>query len=159
MKGTRIDSNTKIGNYTYIGFNCVITKSEIGRYASIADNVTIGPGEHKINKISTSGLFYENGYKEVTEKDCTIGNDVWIGVDCIILRGVKIGNGAIIGANSVVTKDIPEFAISVGNPARVIKYRFNKKKIKVIKKSNWWNYDLEKAKKIQLKLQAELNKD
>lgn len=157
MDGSRVDLNTNIGDYTYIGFNCVITKSNIGKYVSIADNVTIGPGEHKLNRISTSGLFYKNGYKEVTEDPCTIGNDVWIGVDSIILRGVTIGNGAIIGANSVVTKDIPAFAVAVGNPAKVIKYRFNKKDIAIINKSKWWEYDLNQAKKIQLKLQQKLS--
>ena len=74
------------------------------------------------------------------------------------LRGVQIGDGAIIGADTVVTKDIPNFAIAVGNPAKVIKYRFNKKDIELIKKSKWWEYDLKEASKIQLQLQPKLSK-
>ena len=80
-------------------------------YVSIANNVTIGAGEHDLNKISTSSLFYDNAYDVLTEKDCIIGNDVWIGVDSIIRRGVTIGNGAIIGANSFVNQDGWELCI------------------------------------------------
>ena len=146
MKNTEVDSSTNIGKYCYIGKNCVITKTNIGNYCSIANNVSIGQGEHNISNISTSSLFYDDPYNELTNKDCIVGNDVWIGVDSIILRGVTIGNGAVIGANSVVTKDVPSFAIVAGSPAKVIKFRFNEKIIDLIERSKWWELDLESAK-------------
>ena len=145
-KNTFIDQNCEIGSYTYIGKNCNITKSTIGRYCSIANNVSIGQGEHNLSKISTNSLFYQNAYNEFTNEHCTIGNDVWIGTDAIILRGVTIHNGAVIGANSVVTKDIPPFAIVAGCPSKIIRYRFDEIKQKEILSSFWWLEDLDRAK-------------
>ena len=147
-ENTYIDNNSRIASYTYIGYNCFITKSQIGRYTSIANNVSIGMGEHKLDRISTSSLFYENPYETLTEKECIVGNDVWIGVDSIIRRGVKIGDGSVIGANSVVTKDVPDFAVVAGVPAKVLKYRFEENVQKLIKDSKWWLLELEEAKKV-----------
>lgn len=145
---TTVDRESEINSYTFIGSNCSITKVKIGYFTSIANNVSIGMGEHRTDSISTSSLFYKDPLKTLTEKECVIGNDVWIGVDCVILRGVQIGDGAVIGANSVVTKDIPDYAIAVGSPARVIKYRFNDVQQKIIKESKWWLHSLREAKQI-----------
>lgn len=148
-----IDKYSEIGEYTYIGHYSIITKSKIGRYCSIAPFVTIGLGEHDLKMISTSSEFYEgNVYSKLTEKEVIIGNDVWIGAKATILRGVKIGNGAVIGANSVVTRDIPDFAIAVGSPARIINYRFTNNEINKINLSEWWNEDITLAKDIQIDL-------
>ncbi len=73
--------------------------------------------------------------------DILIGNDVWIGANVLIMPGVKIGNGVIIGAGAVVIKDIPDYAIAVGIPAKVIKYRFNDQQIKLLNEVQWWNWD------------------
>lgn len=154
-----IDDNSTLGRYCYIGKNVSITKTDIGSYTSIANNVSIGQGEHKIDEISTSSIFYTNEYEQLTTEDCKIGNDVWIGVGVIVLRGVKIGDGAIIGANAVVTKDIPEFSIAVGVPAKVIRKRIPEEKIKIIKESKWWTYDLVKAKEIIENLNREYNEN
>lgn len=135
----------------------MITKTSIGNYCTIGNNVFIGQGEHDYKQVALSGQLYDfNAYEKYTKKECIIGNDVWIGVSAIILRGVKVGDGAVIGANSVVTKDIPDYAIVVGSPARIIKYRFSDEKIKVIKKSNWFNYTIDEAKIIVGKLEKEL---
>ncbi|TSJ40300.1 CatB-related O-acetyltransferase [Mucilaginibacter corticis] len=149
-----ISDDTSIGEYCYVGYNTFITKSNIGRYCSIANNVSIGNGEHLLNNISTSSLFYDNPYEVLTSKKCEIGNDVWIGVCSTIRRGVKIGNGAVIGANSFVNKDVPPYAVVGGVPAKIIKYRFSEKQIEDIEKSNWWDFDIAEAKFIisQIKL-------
>ncbi len=153
-KGSTIDSKSSIGDFTYIGKNCNITKTSIGRYCSIANNVSIGQGEHDLNKISTNSLFYDNNsYEVLTKQPCNIGNDVWIGTDVVILRGVSIGDGAVIGANSVVTKDVPSFAIVAGSPARLLRYRFDDEKQKKILESSWWNQDIGGAKSLILELE------
>lgn len=147
-KNTFVDQNCNIGSYTYIGKNCNITKANIGRYCSIANNVSIGQGEHDLTKISTSSVFYDSSYEELTKKECVIGNDVWIGTDSVILRDVKVGDGAVIGANSVVTRDVPPYAVVVGIPAKIIRFRFDDKMIEKILQTNWFDYDITKAKEI-----------
>ena len=82
--------------------------------------------------------------KEINPHQIVIGNDVWIGSHATIISGVHIGSGAVIGANAVVAKDIPPYAIAVGNPARVIKYRFDEETIKKFMAVKWWNWDLRK---------------
>lgn len=154
MEGSVTDHLTEIGNYCYIGRYCYLTKVKIGNYCSIANNVSIGQGEHDLNKISTNSIFYENAFEELTQNDCEIGNDVWIGVDSIIRRGLKIGNGAVIGANSVVTKDVPPYAIVAGSPAKIIRYRFEQQKIELIEKSKWWELNFKEAKNKLINLES-----
>lgn len=146
MHNSILSGDNQIGDYTYIGFNCIITQSVVGRYCSIANNVSIGIGEHRINRVSTSSLFYENPFETLTQGECIIGNDVWIGSNAVIRRGVKIGNGAIIGANSFVNRDVNDFEIVGGLPAKLIKKRFDENTIKLIKESNWWDFDIESAR-------------
>lgn len=88
------------------------------------------------------------GYHDLTKKDCIIKNDVWIGVNAVIRRGVTIGNGAVVGANSFVNKDVPDFAVVGGCPARIIKFRFDEETQKRIIASAYWDYAPEDAKKI-----------
>ena len=73
----------------------------------------------------------------------TIGKDVWTGANAVILKGVKIGDGAVVGAGSIVTKDIPSYAIVVGNPARILRYRFNAVDIELLLKVKWWDFKRE----------------
>ena len=79
-------------------------------------------------------------YSSFQNEGCHIGNDVWLAAGCHVLRNVSIGNGAVIGANSVVTKDIPPFAIAVGSPAKVIGYRFSKEIIESLQEIQWWDF-------------------
>lgn len=146
MSGTILSGTNNIGDFTYIGFNSNITESSIGRFCSIANNVSIGIGEHRISRVSTSSIFYENPFKTLTNKECSIGNDVWVGSNSVIRRGVTVGNGAIIGANSFVNKDVKDFEIVGGVPAKHIRMRFDKEAIAILNKHQWWNYDLDKAK-------------
>lgn len=119
-RGAIISSKLSIGNNSGVGINC-----QCGGEVFIGDDVMMGP---EVVIISRNHQFSDldkpmrlQGYKE--EKTCIIGNDVWIGRRAIIMPGVKIGNGAIIGAGAVVTKDVPDFAIVGGVPASIIKYR------------------------------------
>jgi virginiamycin A acetyltransferase len=154
MRGTLVSGDCNIGEFSYIGYNCSITKCTIGRYCSIANNVSIGVGEHDTSKISTCSLFYKDAFKELTKKDIILGNDVWIGTNSVIRRGVKIGDGAIIGANSFVNKDVPDFAIVAGCPATIIRMRFPQETIDKIKKTKWWVYNLSEARSIVEKLSS-----
>lgn len=148
----QLDSYSEVGAYTFIGAYVNITKSSIGRYCSIAPGVKIGQGEHDLNDISTSSIFYSKPYEKLTRKECKVGNDVWIGSNAVILRGVSVGTGAVVGAGAIVTKDVPDFAIVVGVPARLIRFRFDKSKISKLLKSEWWLKDIEEAKKVIYKL-------
>ncbi len=149
--------HSNIGDYSYTGANDVIMHSEIGRFCSISWGVTIGPGEHDYKRITSHDFLYNDFYgiknKEEKEsynrfkKQCTIGNDVWIGTNATILRGVKIGDGAVIGANSIITKDIPPYAIAVGNPAKIVRFRFDDSVIKELLNLKWWDFSYEKIKR------------
>ena len=144
-----------IQKYTYINDHCWIIKSTIGSFCSIASNVMIGGGKHPLNFVSTSPVFYSkrNSLKicfvevnfEEYEKTI-IGNDVWIGANVFIKGGVNVGHGAVIGAHAVVTKDIEPYAIVVGNPAKMVKKRFDDATIQKLLKSKWWDYSDELLK-------------
>lgn len=138
LKGSTVDASSRIGSYTYIGSNTNITKSTIGRYCSIANNVSVGQGEHRLDYISTSARFYESPWEVLTAGECELASDVWVGVDAVILRGVKIGFGAAVAANAVVTRDVPNFAVVAGIPAKIIKYRFPESMQNTILASLWW---------------------
>lgn len=155
MSYTEIDKNCIIGTNSFIGRNSIITKSQIGNYCSIAPYVKIGLGEHDYNNITTSVKFVNDPYNELTKNECIIGHDVWVGTGAVILRGVKVGTGAIVGANAVVTKDVPEYGIVVGVPAKLIKFRFTNEKITRIMNSSWWEKEPNEIKKIFKKLNSQ----
>lgn len=131
-----------IGEHSYCFAKHVIPGTKIGKYCSIALGVVIHPAEHDVYSVSTSpnvpGHIYSEGHGQ--SNGAIIGNDVWIGRNAIILNSCKnIGDGAIVAAGAVVTKDIPPYAIVGGVPARVIKYRFSPAIIKKLLKIQWWN--------------------
>jgi acetyltransferase-like isoleucine patch superfamily enzyme len=139
--------NLKIGNYTYIGNNTLIDSClSIGSYCSISSDVKVGLRNHPLNSISTSPVFYssyrmwsdETTFDEKLNKTVIIDDDVLISANVLILNGVHIGRGAVIGAGAVVTKDIPPYAIVMGIPAKIVRYRFNIDLIKEIEDSKWW---------------------
>ena len=152
----RVSNDSSLGRHCYVGNYSDITKTKIGHYVSIANNVSVASGEHYLERISTNSIFYARPYAELTRGDCTIGSDTWIGVDAIVRRGVTIGVGAVIGANSFVNSDVPNFGIVVGSPARLIGFRFPDDEQELILKSEWWELDLEQAKLAISNLEQEL---
>jgi len=140
-KHVYISHDSKIGRYCYINEYARLTKVKVGNFVSIGNNVAIGQGEHDISKLSTSTRFINNSYEDLTQKDCVVESDSWLGSYSFIKRGVRVGYGSVIGTHAVVTKDVPNFAIVVGVPAKVIGYRFEKEVIKKLLEISWWNWD------------------
>ncbi len=143
-----------IGKYSYGCFSPrkIPPGTRIGRYCSFAGNVVILNGNHPLGHKSLHPFFYNPifGYVKELKIERTslcIGNDVWIGENAVILPSVtEIGNGAVVGAGSVVTKNVPPFAVVAGNPARLLKYRFSPKVMEEISQSAWWEKDIEELK-------------
>ena len=149
-----------MGYGSYIGGNSHIN-AKIGRYCSIAYNVMVVSGNHpssgfvsthpaffSIAKQSgftyvSQNLFDEHHYADAEKHQVVIGNDVWIGANALILAGVHIGDGAIIGAGAVVTKDVAPYTIVGGAPAKVIRKRFTDSQIAFLEEFKWWNKDKE----------------
>lgn len=147
---------TVIGRYSYIGENSIAVNAEIGSFCSIASYCCIGGGAHPTNMISSSPVFYNGrncfgkNFSNIpfeAENRVTIGNDVWIGEKVFIKDGITIGNGAIIGALSIVTHDVPPYAIVGGVPAKVIRFRFDAETIKTLEDIKWWEMKEETLEK------------
>lgn len=153
---------SEIGYATVIGPNGKIDNTRIGRYCSIGPNVKIIRGVHPSRDfVSTCNLFYSSNkargfsyseedrfieYKYADKKNkkaVVIGNDVWIGDGASIMEGITIGDGAIIAAEALVVKNVPEYSIMAGIPAKVIRYRFPKDEIDFLLKLRWWEKDEE----------------
>lgn len=145
----------EIGMYTHGGCfkaNNIDKYTVIGRYCSIAQSATVFNRNHPLEFKSTNALFF-NPVLNIIKNDCIthiplkVGNDVWLGHNSIILPNVRfIGDGAVIGAGAVVNKDVPPYAVVVGNPSRIVRYRFNKEQIEKIMKSKWWEKSIEELK-------------
>lgn len=149
----------KLGYGSYIGDNCNIN-AVVGRYCSIASNVKTISGVHPTSTfVSTHPCFFsikkqagftyvqKNKFSEDRFVDkykhlAKIGNDVWIGSNVTILPGIEIGDGAIVAAGSVVSKNIPPYSIVGGVPCRLIKKRFSDKQIDVLERFQWWDKDI-----------------
>lgn len=150
--------NTKIGYGTFIGTNCNLSGAEIGRFCSIGDDVKVVVETHPSNTfVSTHPAFFSNlkqsgfsfvnskkfdefiYYNSQTKQSIKIGNDVWIGTQVIIMGGIEIGDGAIIAAGAVVTKNVLPYTIVGGIPAKFIKYRFNELEIDFLTDFKWWD--------------------
>ena len=149
-------TSVSIDRYTYVGNDCFMVNVSIGAFCSIADRVCIGGAGHPIERVSSSPVFHEGKnilsvnfqnfpYKHTPKT--MIENDVWIGMGAIIKAGVSIHNGAVIGAGSIVTHDVPPYAIVGGNPARIIRYRFDEKTSQALENIKWWEWDSEKIRK------------
>jgi acetyltransferase-like isoleucine patch superfamily enzyme len=147
--GTTMYHST-MGRHSFCGYDCDISHAEIGSFVSIANGVVIGGGRHPMEWVSMSPVFYE-GRDSVRAKFAThrrepprlvrVGHDVWIGRSAIVLPGVEIGDGAVVGAGAIVTKDVAPYAIVAGNPARLIRARFDDATVARLRASRWWELD------------------
>lgn len=139
--------NVQLGDYSYFAKNAQVANTTIGKFCSIGPNFCCGLGVHLTNGISTHPMFYRGKTEE--HKYVTIGNDVFVGANVTILDGVTIGNGAVIGAGAVVSKDIPPYAIAVGSPIEIKKYRLTEEQIKAMERIQWWNWESNQLKDIR----------
>lgn len=164
VKPTIKSKNIIVGDFTYIAdseFESHVThhydfnndKLIIGKFCQIASGVEfiMNGANHQMNAVSTFPFYTLEGWIQdvpsindmPVKGNTVIGNDVWIGQNATILPGVHIGNGAIIGANSVVGSDIEPYAVVVGNPARTIRKRFDNELIEIMEKLKWWDKNVE----------------
>ena len=140
-----------IGDYTYVGDHQRLVYANVGKFCSIAGGGAIGMGTHTLNNLSTSPIFTAQrngtGYQWTDKqpdnefREVNVGNDVWIGERALIMGGVTIGDGAVVAAGAVVTKDVPPYAIVGGVPAKIIRYRFSEDVISKLLDLKWWCWD------------------
>lgn len=170
IKNTVSNPNIQIGDYTYYDdpddsenfernvlyhFPFIGDKLIIGKFCAIATGVTfiMNGANHKLSGFSTYPFnIFGNGWERVTPQpselpfkgDMVIGNDVWIGYEAVLMPGVKIGDGAIIAAKSVVVSDVPAYTIVGGNPAKILRQRFDDDVIQALLEIAWWNWNIQK---------------
>ena len=145
-----------IGNYSY-GFPEVCdsgagARLRIGKFCSFSPGVKILLNvEHQIASVTTYpfDVLWSGARGPPSKGDVVIGNDVWVGYGAIILSGITIGDGAVVGAGAVVSHDIPPYAVVVGNPARIVKYRFDSSMIEFLLQVRWWDWSAKKIREWQ----------
>ena len=145
-------SNSKIGKYTSIGRYSKIVHTEIGAFCSISWDITINAIDHPYDRLTMHAFPYIPKYgftekRELFYKKVIIKNDVWIGANVVVMPGITIGNGAVVGAGAVVTKDVVDYEIVAGVPAKRIKFRFKPDTIEKLLKLKWWDNDISELKK------------
>src|SRR5690606_13563608 len=159
---SKIESGTSfisssLGDYSYCGYDCNIVNVDIGRFCSLSNRVVIGGAAHPMHFVSTSPVFlsHKDSVKTKFSKHdylpqirTIIGHDVWVGENVMIKAGVRIGCGAVVGMGAVVTKDVPDYAVVAGNPARIIRYRFQREVIEDLLASEWWELSSEELFKL-----------
>lgn len=140
--------HSQLGSYTYTGYNCVIKYANIGKFCSISWNVSIGGADHDVSHLTTHpfpfllkfGLTDQPDNYDSFSTPLVIGNDVWIGSNACVLRGVKVGDGAVIGAGAVVTHDVGAYEIWAGVPAKKIGQRFDDTIVERMLQRGWYDY-------------------
>lgn len=152
--------DVEIADYSYVSYGSVLTNASIGRFCSIGAGVQIGLGRHPARDfVSTYPAFYtpgntgcavrlrENTIFDESAPRTSVGHDVWIGEKAMVPGGVSIQTGAIVAAGAVVVKDVPPYAIVGGNPAALIRYRFDESVIQRLLESRWWDWPLEEIRR------------
>lgn len=142
---------SEMGDYSYLAGDCDVIHTRMGKFCSIASHVRINPGNHPMQRAALHHFTYrasqyglgqdEAGFFDWRRSHAVeIGHDVWIGHAATIMPGVTIGDGAVVGAGAVVTHDVPDFAIVVGVPSRILRYRFEPEWCQRLKALAWWNW-------------------
>ena len=147
---------SRVGKYSYVGNCCFVNNTTIGNFTSISGNCYVGGTSHPMDWVSTSSVFHK--WSNLFRKNFAmheyeifqntyIGNDVWIGEGVKIKAGVTIGDGAVVGMGSIVTKDLEPYGIYAGNPAKLIRRRFDDDTIEQLMKLKWWEWSDETIEK------------
>ena len=151
-------SNSTIGDYSYAVENTQIAYADIGKFANIASHVRIYASKHPMELASLHHITYRSSwyfddlednkafFDWRAEQAISIGHDTWIGHGAVIMPGVSVGNGAIIGSNAVVTRDVADFAIAVGVPAKTIRQRFPDAIAARLTALAWWDWEHERLR-------------
>jgi phosphonate metabolism protein (transferase hexapeptide repeat family) len=145
-------AESSFGDYSYVVNDADVIYSRIGKFCSIAAQTRINPGNHPLERVALNHFTYRSSAYGLGPDEAgffdwrrsfptTLGNDVWIGHGAIVLPGVSVGTGAAIGAGAVVTKDVPPFAIMVGVPARLTRFRFAPEIVAALLRIAWWDWD------------------
>jgi len=148
-------AETTMGDYSYVVQDSQIIYATIGRFCSIASYTRINPGNHPLERPALSHWTYRASQYGLGEDEAgffdwrrsfavMLGNDVWVGHGAVVLPGVAIGDGAAIGAGTIVTKDVPAFAVVVGNPGRVLRLRFPEAVCEALLRIAWWDWSRER---------------
>ena len=148
-------AEVEFGDYSYVVHDSQIIYATVGRFCSIASHTRINPGNHPLDRVALNHFTYrasayglgpdEAGFFDWRRSHrVTLGHDVWLGHGVVVLPGVTIGTGAAVGAGAVVTKDVPPFAVVVGNPGRVLRFRFPAEVRESLLRIAWWDWPRER---------------
>lgn len=139
--------NSTISRHSFCGYDCSILNCDIGAFCSIASRVSIGGVRHPTEFVSTSPVFLSHkdsvkakfaNHRYLPAVRTTVGNDVWIGEGVFVKAGITIGDGSVVGMGAVVTRDVAPYSIVAGNPARLIRLRFDQDVVEALLKMKWW---------------------
>ncbi len=142
---SHLSGTIRMGVHSYINPGCRLRHVNIGRYCSIADRVLISPEQHSIKMVSSHPFMINKSSladATLSHRATEIGNDVWIGAGSVIMPGISVGDGAVIGASSVVTRSVPPYAVFAGVPAKLLKMRFSETQSNKLQVLRWWDYSM-----------------
>lgn len=156
-RNTQVGPDVTVGKYFGMNESCFVARATVGAFCAFGARTSINPFNHPIDWLSINEFQYHpksfdwvpeyNDFKRLERmpdmfRHVTIGNDVWSGHNVNIMPGVNVGDGAVIGAGSVVTKDVPPYAVVAGVPAQIRRYRFSEKIIERLLRVKWWDLEL-----------------
>jgi virginiamycin A acetyltransferase len=139
-------SDSRIGRYSFIGDGSMVHAASVGRFCSGAWGITLGASAHPLDRATTHTFplnQIDGGFvrgRNLVAEPVHIGHDVWIGCNAVVFSGIRIGDGAVVGAGAVVTHDVPDYTIVVGSPARPVRLRYDESLVERLSAVAWWNW-------------------